>query len=214
MLKKILATTLILIITIYALTSCSSSAVKLTHLGDGGIRDESTGRVYYHCSLSVGTIELMPEPYGKGKNKFALHEIKDMPTSDWLSEKSDIPFVYREQSIPEPDLHAMSVTRAVITETQINTIRLGEITDSALLEEILTMLRESEQVEFPSAVDQVFTISFLSEEYPGLLYNVQFVEGTNGKTYLRDRGAGICVDGRGIIYDTDEQDTAEEDSEI
>jgi hypothetical protein len=121
--------------------------------------------------------------------------VDGLEPSEWLCEGVDaISLVYAKDSLERPDLLSFEPKRAVLSYTpDEKRFELGNIDDSEIIAEIVRMFAEDADVPLPSSVSDVFDVSFTSSKYPGLYYTVQYLTGSDGRTYIRDRGAERCV---------------------
>lgn len=174
--------------------SCSNS-LKFKSDDEGNLIDAKNDRYYILCSLSIRAASTRPAPYAKAEKGYKVYEIPNMDPSEWLSEKSSdaIPFVYREQSVAEPELPDFEPVRIHITQTEETTLYLGFIEDEKTITTILKNLTE-DPCDVPVSVSGRFTLNFESEKYAGLFYCVQIVYDESGNCFIYDRYKKHCVE--------------------
>ena len=180
------------------LSSCGFGLVKLTVNTDGSITDPD-GTTYRYCSVSVSPITV-GNKYGRASGGYDLYAVDGLEPSKWLCEGEDaISLIYAEQSEPEG---------AVLSYTPVDKrLDLGAVKDSSIIAEIVRMFAEDENVPLPSSASDVYDVSFTSRKYPGLYYTVQYLTGSDGRTYLRDRGAERCVYANDVLGVEEEETT-------
>ena len=203
--KIILSITLTLCV---LLSSCGFGLVKLTVNTDGSIADPD-GTTYRYCSVSVSPIKV-GDKYGRASGGYDLYAVDGLEPSKWLCEGEDaISLIYAEQSLEHPDgLVSFEPEGAVLSYTPVEKrLDLGAVEDGSIIAEIVRMFAEDENVPLPSSASDVYDVSFTSLKYPGLYYTVQYLTGSDGRTYLRDRGAERCVYANDVLGVEEEQTT-------
>lgn len=183
-----------------AASSCAMGLVKFTVNGDGSISDPE-GTTYKYWSVSVSPVHA-GDKYGRASGGYELYRVDGLDPSYWLCEGSGaISLVYAEQSVVQPEsLASFEPDGAVLRiEMDEKDIPAGEIDDGETVSGIVRLLESEDEAPLPSGVSQVMDICFTSAKYPGLYYTVQYITDSGGTSYLRDRGAGICVLARDVL---------------
>lgn len=175
------------------LSSCGLGLVKLTVNADGSVSD-ADGTTYRYCSVSISPITV-GKKYGRASGGYNLYAVDGLEPSKWLCEgEGAISLVYAENSLERPDFLSFEPEGAVLSYTpDEKRLELGSVDDNTIISEIIRIFTEDEDVPLPSSVSDVYDVSFTSSKYPGLYYMVQYLKGSDGRTYLRDRGTERCV---------------------
>ena len=219
--KKITALLLAVAICV-CFAGCGEQPIKLTTTSEGYLQDPETESTYILCNMSVKAYSIdTSEVYAKeGKREY--YRIAFVDPKRFISESDNIMGgVYRSAEIPDITIETFEPIAALIYIVGKGEFAVDQFsaakeyledtsydftnyTDGTVYTEaVVTAILHSEPTEMPQYVDDDETrhIRLLSLKYPGLMYNIIFMKATNGKSYLYDRGAGVCVLAPDIIVE-------------
>jgi hypothetical protein len=157
------------------------------------------GQVYRLSGISYEPVAI-----GQGAAGFGdavLYTIKGFDAGDYLTEDYDGTggIFYRADTVL-PGLADMHANRAIICVQEQLTLGIGEITDAAVLQQMIDLLKNGKDVGTESA-SQVYQIKFASEEYPAFYYRVSYFEKADGTRCLYDRDSKKTVDIGDLLSD-------------
>ena len=172
------------------LVSCSS-LIKIIY-DDGGYIDKSNDVTYYGAGVSYEPIAVGAE-YAQYK-KIVLHEIDGLDPQLWLTESYEgIGSVYYSSEIILPSLHEFEPSAFVICQVSETIQSLKVIEDQADIDAILGAVSNGEDAELPLAAEP-YHLKFMSDKYPGIYYDLLYVQTSEGKCYVFDRDTKRCVE--------------------
>ena len=76
---------------------------------------------------------------------------------------------------------------------QVITVSIGTVDDKTGIDAIVDSFVSGE----PTTIIQSgssYKLKFSSDKYPGLYYNLMYIEGDDGENYIYDRSTQTCVD--------------------
>lgn len=174
-----------------SLTSC---LLQLDNDG-GNLIDKKNGITYLPAPITFEPQTLATEPYAECKSLgIELYEIEGLPSDEWLSEPFDgIGGVYYSDKITLPTLEEFDADLMYICVEQVITVSIGTVDDKTGIDAIVDSFVSGE----PTAIIQSgnsYKLKFSSDKYPGLYYNLIYIEGDDGENYIYDRSTQTCVD--------------------
>ena len=183
------------------LTSCTGPNVKLTYENDQFLNSK------FELCYNVASDAWEPVTIGKAyayyeESDLTFYRIEGANPKLWLTE-GEFPFtVFYSDTITLPTLFELSPSEMHICSVSTVTFSLHTSTDDALISQILSLLRDGEEVEMPfGAADTNLEIKFHSSSTLTFLYYSVSYREYNGVGYLYDIESGKCVKIGKIISD-------------
>jgi len=195
------------------LSACSNAKV-LSRTDSGDLYNKMTGDKYVACSVSLKAYSIDTSKVYAKAGSMKYYRIRFENPEVFISEEDNVMGgVYRISTAPDITLENFGAIAAHIyiigaAEYVVDQFQPAEeyLTDtsydfenytdgSEYVKAVVEALLEDERQEVPEYIDDDETrrIRLLSNEFPGLMYEVIFMKATTGKSYLYDRGTGICV---------------------
>lgn len=177
-------------ITLLIFTSCSS-LVRITY-DNGAYVDKTNDITYFAAGVSYEPMAVGSE-YAK-YNKMVLYKIDGLEPQLWLTEKFEgIGSIYYSSEITLPSLHEfqpVSFHICLVTET-IQSLKV--IDDESEIAVLLDAVANNEDAVLPASGES-YHLKFTSELYPGIYYDLLYVQTAEGRCYLFDRDTKRCVE--------------------
>jgi len=182
------------------LASCGSELITLKY-EDGLFVSARNGLSYLPAPITYEPASV-GEPYARyEKGNATLCRIGDSDPTQWLAEDAGggVSTVFYSSSITLPDLAALGAEKIVICDSDVITVGIAEITDAALIAEIVKCFTEGENAVWP-LIDSAarYELKFFSPAWPQICINLIWGSFPEGK-FLYDRGSGRCVEIGGLL---------------
>ena len=173
----------------------------------GNLLDRATGRLYIFSGsyLRASTIGEPVARYNDYGTMRRLHAIPGVDPEKWLSEniaEMGMPLLFRESSVPEPQLETFGTERVHIVEAGERLMRIGLLLYDPLIQELVDDFVHGEAVSRPFAVVHDYMLYFESPLYPGIYFVIEHLTCVDGDTYLFKRWppsrtvrTGVCLRG-------------------
>ena len=190
-LKKIALFYFLTVVMLLPLLVSCSPLIKITY-DDGKYMDKANDIIYYAAGVSYEPIAVGAE-YAQYK-KIVLHEIDGLDPAMWLTESYEgIGSIYYSSEITLPSLHEFEPSAFIICQVSETIQSLKVIEDQADVDAILDAVANGEDAELPLAAEP-YHLKFTSDKYPGIYYDLLYVQTTDGKCYVFDRDTKRCVE--------------------
>ena len=178
------------VILLSLLVSCSP-LIKITY-DDGKYIDKSNDVTYYAAGVSYEPIAVGAE-YAEYK-KTVLREIDGLDPKLWLTESYEgIGSIYYSSEITLPSLSEFEPSAFIICQVSENIQALKTVEEQADINDILEAVANGEDAELPQSAES-YHIKFTSDKYPGIYYDLLYVQITDGLGYVFDRDTKRCVE--------------------
>ncbi|NLE13929.1 MAG: hypothetical protein GX628_09695 [Clostridiales bacterium] len=193
---KIIFLLLAALLPIAVFISCSSGIVKITY-EDGKYIDKTNGITYLPAGDSYEPTAI-GEPYAEYDGG-TLYNIPGLDPELWLAEEYDgIGSIFYSEETELPALENFGATEAYICVEDAITMHLQTIDNQSVINRIIEALTGCEDnLQLPSGGTS-YHIKFMSETYPGIYYDILYVECDSGD-YLYDRDTKQCCDAGRIL---------------
>ena len=188
-----------LIIPAVFLTSCTLSLTEQ----DGKLVDKKNGVTYVSAPLCYEPERTGEEVYATCKKlKLDLYEIDGLEPTEWLSEQYEgIGGVWHSKDTTLPDdITGFDADRMYICQEKVITVSLGTVDDKDDIDAVVKAFTEGEPVSLVQEGES-YKLKFASDKYPGLYYNLMYIEGGDGNNYIYDRTTKTCVDVGDVLLD-------------
>lgn len=197
----------------FLLSACSNAKV-LTKTESGDLYNKMTGDKYVACSVSLKAYSIDTSKVYAKVGSMKYYRIRFENPEEFISEEDNVMGgVYRISTMPEitPEnfgaiaahIYIIGTAEYVVDQFQPAEEYLADTsydfenyTDGTeYVEAVVEAMLEGEAQQVPEYIDDDETrrIRLLSNKYPGLMYEIIFMKATTGKSYLYDRGTGVCV---------------------
>ena len=159
----------------------------------GNLIDAENDRLYIFSRGYLRAAEIIATPFARYDNygtRATLHEIPGADPAKWLSEDIStlgMPFLFRESSIPEPQLETFGTERIHITQMGERNMRVGLIDNPEQVQAIVDDFVHGDQVSHQINIDRDYMLFFESPYYPGIYFVFNHITSTDGQAYLFDR---------------------------
>lgn len=172
------------------LCACGNSLPQWKTEGEAYI-DKKTGCVWYGAPLNFQPVSTGSAVAMLGDTEICV--IPDMDSSLWLAEPFEgIGAVYYAEGVELPTLETFDANGIYVCREEMLTFAMAQSKDQALAEQLVDAMVNGEPVEVANG--NVYHIKFTSATYPGLYYDLLYIEGEDGCYYLYDRGIGRAVE--------------------
>ncbi len=183
-----------LLATLLFLVSCSVSGPLTLTYDKGNLTDQKNSITYTITPMCFEPIATELEPYAVCTDpELELFGIVGCDTSVWLSEKFEgIGYVYfagEEDQLPSID--EFDANLIVICVEQTITTGIGTVSDKEDIKNIVDAFINGERTTIIPEGD-FYKLKFASDKYPGIYYNLLYIEADNGENYIYDRSTKIC----------------------
>ena len=171
------------------------SCTKQLYNEGGNLVDRDNGITYIPAPITFEPQTLAAEPYAEcSELGIELYEIEGLPGDEWLSEPFDgIGGVYYSDKLTLPTLEEFDADLMYICVEQVITVSIGTVDDKAGIDAIVTSFVSGEPTTIIQSGNS-YKLKFSSDKYPGLYYNLIYIEGDDGENYIYDRSTQTCVD--------------------
>ena len=190
------------------LCSCGDSLPQWKLEGEAYI-DKKNDTVWYGAPLNFQPVSTGAAAAMLGDTEICV--IPDMDSSRWLAEAFEgIGAVYYAEGVTLPTLETFEANGVLICSEVNLTFAMAQSQDKALVDQLVDAIVNGEAVE--AAKGNSYHVKFTSAAYPGLYYDLLYIEGEDGCYYLFDRGIGKAVEiGRMLasLMPTDEEVASE-----
>lgn len=196
-----------------ALTACSG-LVRIT--GDGEkYYDRANGVTYLSAGVSYEPAAVGPEYALYGKT--TLYEIAGLDPRLWLTEAYEgIGSIYYSEEIALPSLAEFGASKAYVCVEDATTLHLVTVDRASDVAAVVNALSAANGEAQLPAGGTSYHIKFTSDEWPGIYYDILYVEADNGRNYLYDRDTKLCAEAGGMLkaYLPDTAETVMEEKNI
>lgn len=183
--------------------------VKITY-SDGKYIDKAGGVTYLSAGVSYEPVSV-GEEYAE-YNKTVLYRIGFLNPKEWLTEKYEgIGSIYYSEDLKLPEFGEFEAVKILICAVDVITISINTVEDKADINAVAELYLNGEQTELPIDGRNSYHLKFASDKYPGIYYNILYVEGRDGRNFLFDRDTKRCVEAGKALekYLWNEGDTGE-----
>lgn len=169
---------------------------------EGKYIDPSNGKVYCAADISAYEIrtEFFPENlYGTmGGDK--VYTIPGVKGKKWLVRHlSDNLFeLYYEEKVHLPNISEFEPTELYLYVDAAIVLSREDITDETELKNIVSILMNGEKLDKPEGINEVYTLSFISEKYSHMYFCFEYVVTENG-SYFYDHISFSYIKANGIL---------------
>ena len=207
--KIILALVIVLFagtVTSLAIFSYLGSRLPYFEYVEGGnLLDRANDRLYIFSGsyLRASTIGAPVARYNDYGTMRRLHAIPGVDPEKWLSEniaEMGMPLLFRESSVPEPQLETFGTERVHIVEAGERMMRIGLLLYGAVIQELVDDFVGGEAVSRPFSVARDYLLFFESPLYPGIYFVIEHLTCFGGNAYLSKRWppsrtvrTGVCL---------------------
>lgn len=176
------------------LSSCNSGGPLTLAYDNGNLTDRKSGTTYIITPMCFEPIATELEPYAVCTDPaLELFGIVGCDPSIWLSEKFEgIGYVYFAGAEDElPSIDEFDANTIVICVEQTITTGIGTVSDKMDIENIVDSFINGERTTIIPEGD-FYKLKFASDKYPGIYYNLLYIEAYNGENYIYDRSTKTC----------------------
>ncbi len=166
-------------------------------------KDKKNGVTYVSAPLCYEPERTGEEVYATCKKlKLDLYEIDGLEPTEWLSEQYEgIGGVWHSEDTTLPDdITGFDADRMYICQEKVITVSLGTVDDKDDIDAVVKAFTEGEPVSLVQEGES-YKLKFASDKYPGLYYNLMYIEGGDGNNYIYDRTTKTCVDVGDVLLD-------------
>ena len=188
---------------VFLLVSCSDSGPLTLTYDKGNLTDPKNGITYIITPMCFEPIATELEPYAVCTDpELELFGIVGCDTSVWLSEKFEgIGYVYYAGEEDDlPSIREFDADNIVICIEQIITTGIGTVSDKGDIENIVDAFINGERTTIIPEGD-FYKLKFASDKYPGIYYNLLYIEAENGENYIYDRSTKTCSAVGDVMYE-------------
>lgn len=177
-------------ILLFTLISCSP-LINITY--DNGVYvDKANDITYYAAGVSYEPIAVGKE-YAKYK-KIILHEIDGLAPKLWLTEAyQGIGSIYYSSEIALPEFTEFEPDAFLICLVSETIQNLKTVDSTNDIESIIDAYKNGSDAELPVSAES-YHLKFTSAKYPGIYYDLLYVQNPNGRCYIFDRDTKRCVE--------------------
>ena len=113
----------------------------------------------------------------------------------------DVSVAERHEHTRVPDdITGFDADRMYICQEKVITVSLGTVDDKDDIDAVVKAFTEGEPVSLVQEGES-YKLKFASDKYPGLYYNLMYIEGGDGNNYIYDRTTKTCVDVGDVLLD-------------
>ncbi|MCI8387817.1 MAG: hypothetical protein HFE63_05060 [Clostridiales bacterium] len=173
---------------------CASSCALSLKEVDGKLYDKKNDITYIGAPICFEPIALETEVYAKcSKPKLELHAIEGLSPLEWISEPYEgIGGVWYAEGVELPTLETFDADIMYICVEKSITVALGVVEDKSDIDAIISAFTNGEPCSIVNSGSS-YKLKFASAKYPGIYYNLLYIEGDDGNQYIYDRTTQTCV---------------------